>query len=165
MRSCAVHAFAAAAAAIAAAASAGAATIVTSDAGAVGAFVGSLAPIGFDDVPSSLIIPGTVIPAQSQISTQYQGLGVLISSSGGPAFASNSPGDATSQPSLLGGTSLFGGQLVIDYLQPLTLDFVLPGSATPGVTDLVGAWLDPMGSVVELAVFDANGDPLESADR
>jgi len=139
---------------------------VTSDPSEVRAFVGDLAPLGFDDVAGWGGGAASVIATEaSLVHDDYRDSGVRISSRGGPAYAVVRPVDAVSDPNLLGGTGRSPeGEVRVDWLAPITLDFVLPKTTTLATTDLVGAWNDPTGSRIRLEVFDAEGTLLESAE-
>ena len=141
------------------------ANIVTLDPAEVNTFVGTVVPIGFDDVVGSAGGIGSIIPSDAEISDNYQNLGVLISSTGGPGYAAVRAVDAVSDPNLLGGTDRnIQGQLLVDFLEPITLNFVVPSTATQGITTLVGAWNDPTGSRIKLEVFDASNGLLGSVE-
>ncbi len=140
--------------------------LVTSDPHDVRALVGAIAPIGFDDVAGwSGGATSVIATGASLIGDDYQGAGVRISSNGGPAYAAVRAVDAVSDPNLLGGTDRGpSGEVRVDWLAPIALDFVVPGTSTPGTTTLVGAWNDPTGSRIRLEVFDAEGSVLESVE-
>jgi len=136
--------------------------ISTSDPGVVATFVaGAFGPIGFDGVPGNDFTSGAAVSAANAVDDASDELGILFSSTGGPAVAVNRAVDAHSDPNLLAGTSLNGATVVVDYLQPIELEFVQQGTANPSTTNLVGAWLDPTGSTVQLEVFDATGHSIE----
>ena len=52
--------------------------------------------------------------------------------------------------------------MVVGYTQPIDVQFVIPGTNTPTTGNLIGAWLDPTGSIVKLEVFDAGNNSIES---
>jgi hypothetical protein len=140
-------------------------SLVTTDPNQVSAFVGGATRLGFDEVTGSAGGLGSLVPTGAQISTNYQGQGVLISSTGGPAYAATRAVDAVSDPNLLGGTNRnASNQLITAWLQPITIDFVVPSTASPGRTSLVGAWNDPTGSRIRLEVFDARGMLIDSVE-
>jgi hypothetical protein len=139
-------------------------TIASLDQATVDAFVaGANGPVGFDGVPGNNQSGGALVAAENAIDDELESIGLLFSSTGGPAVAVNAPGDARSDPNLLGGTSLNGSSAaVVDYVAPITVTFVVPGTATPTTVGLIGAWLDPTGSVVRLDAFDASDALIES---
>ena len=88
--------------------------------------------------------PGSAVPSGAQLSNQYQAaLGPVFKS--GSAFVAlvNLGGGTTSPITGIGGTS--AGNL--SYGTPFEIQFFLPGTSTPAVTDSVSLQLDtiPLG--------------------
>ena len=142
-------------------------TIVTTDQAAVTAFQSGTSVIGFDALPpngggGSSGNTGTPIQTESQLTDQFADLGVIFSSTGGPVGVVFAPSDAVSPSNVIGGSSVGSTLPVLNYFEPITLQFVLPNTTTPAVTSSVGAWNDPTGSRIQLSVFDINGVLLES---
>jgi len=153
------------AAALAFATRSDAVSLVTTDPVAVSAFVGSDTRFGFDDVTGSAGGLGSAVPAGAAIAANYQSDGILISSTGGPAYAAARAVDAVSDPNLLGGTNRNASNVLITaWLEPVTIDFVKPGTTTPATTTRVGAWNDPTGSRIRLEVYDKAGGLIESVE-
>jgi hypothetical protein len=140
-------------------------SVVTNDFSAFTAFLsGATGLINFDDVPGNNESAGALVASANAISNRYQSAGVLFSSTAGPAVAVSAPSDAKSKPNLLGGTSLSGTNPVVNYTQPITINFVNPNTTNTATTDVVGFWNDPTGSRIRLEVFDINGTSLGSVD-
>jgi hypothetical protein len=149
-----------------------AATVVTTDPTVVATFQAGTSVLGFDAIPpngggGSFGNTGTPIQPESQITDQFSNVGVIFSSTGGAVGVIGVEGlsnetDATSSFNLIGGSSPGTTLPVLDYFQPITLQFVLPNTTTPALTTRVGAWNDPTGSRILISVFDLNGDLLES---
>jgi len=150
----------------------GASTLVTTDQTLVAAFQNGGSVLNFDS-----ILPnggggasgntGTPIQLESQLTTQFSSEGVIFSSSGGAVGVVGVEGlsnenDATSPFNLIGGSAVGTTLPVLDYFQSISLQFVLPGTTTLGMTSSVGAWNDPTGSRILLSVFDINDKLLES---
>ena len=144
-----------------------ASTIVTTDQTSVDAFQTGASVLGFDALPpngggGSSGNTGTPIQAESQLTNQFANLGVIFSSTGGPVGVVGAPSDAVSLSNVIGGSSVGSTLPVLNYFQPITLQFVLPNTTTPAVTTSIGAWNDPTGSLIQLSVFDTDGVLLES---
>lgn len=143
-------------------------SIVSSDPSTVAAWQSGCRTIGFDSMPGTTsFAPGTPVPTASQASDQFVACAsVHFSSTGGPiavvkVSGTSQQGDAKSQPNLVGGTLAPGPLVVINYLQPIHLQFE-DASGDPAPVDKVGAWNDPTGSMIKLEVFDGKGALLES---
>ena len=147
-------------------------TIVTTDQATVSAFQVGTSVIGFDDIPpngggGSGGNTGVPIQLESQLTDQFSDLGVIFSSNGGPVGVASVEGlsnelDAVSPFNLIGGSSLSNALFVLNYFEPITLQFVMQNTTIPAIISSVGAWNDPTGSRILLSVFDINGDLLES---
>lgn len=149
-----------------------AATVVTTDPTVVATFQAGASVLGFDAIPpngggGSFGNTGKPIQPESQLTDQFSNVGVIFSSTGGAVGVVGVEGlpnesDATSPFNLIGGSSPGTTLPVLNYFQPITLQFVLPNTTTPALTTHVGAWNDPTGSRILLSVFDVNGSLLES---
>jgi hypothetical protein len=144
-----------------------AATVVTTDQTIVDTFQVGASIFGFDALPSnggggSSGNTGTPIQPESQLTSQFADFGVIFSSTGGAVGVVGAPSDAVSPPNVIGGSSVGSTLPVLNYLEPISLQFVLPNSTIPALTTRIGAWNDPTGSLIQLSVFDINGNLLES---
>ncbi len=144
-----------------------AASIVTTDQNIVDTFQTGASVLGFDALMAnggggSNGNTGTPIQPESQLTDQFLNLGVIFSSTGGTVGVVGAPGDAVSLFNVIGGSSLGNTLPVLNYFEPITLQFVSPNTTTPATTTKVGAWNDPTGSLIQLSVFDINGNLLES---
>ena len=149
-------------------------SLVTTDVGEVAAFQAGATVLGFDELPpngggGSFGNTGVPIEPGSQLTDQYVDSGIVFSSTAGPVGVVSVEGlsneaDATSPFNLIGGSSEGSTGAVLDYFQPITLNFVLPDSSTGALTSSVGAWNDPTGSRIRLSVYDVNGNLLESVE-
>jgi hypothetical protein len=145
-----------------------AATIVTTDQNIVDTFQSGASILGFDALPpngggSSSGNTGTPIQPESQLTDQFLDLGVIFSSTGGSVGVVGAPSDAVSPSNVIGGSSIGSTLPVLNYFEPISLQFVSPNTTTPSTTIKIGAWNDPTGSLIQLSVFDINGNLLESA--
>lgn len=136
-------------------------TLATTDAGEVASFQSGAVVVSFDSFPGNAISYFVPITEANRVSDQFQNLGVMFSSTGGPLAAVFAPSDARSDPNVVGGSS---NGPIVDYYQPIRVDFVVPGTSNPGVTDRVGAWNDPTGSQIRLSVYSTEGQLLATAD-
>lgn len=153
----------AAAAGLLTAANADAASIATSNQAAYDAFTaGAAGTVNFDDVTGVAGFPDTSVTGDAAITDRYRPQGLLFSSTGGPAGAVNGPSDASSDPNLLSGTRNDAGTVRLKFDEPINVNIVLPGTATTGGTNLIGAFLDPTGAITQLSVYDSLGNLLES---
>lgn len=137
---------------------------VSTDPTQVAAFQAGATVLGFDEMTGTGVAPGVAIPAESRLTNQFAGSSAVFSSTAGPVAVISWPIDARSDPNLIGGSQLVSDVPVVDYLQPIQIGFIAPGTSGAGVTDRVGAWNDPTGSRIRLTVFDASGTPLESVE-
>jgi hypothetical protein len=138
--------------------------LVTMDPAQVSAFQNGATVLGFDELPpngggNTGGNTGIAIDPASQVTDQYADLGVLISSTGGPAAVVSNGFDPKSPPNLIGGSVDVGGIPRLSYLEPIDLKFT--GS---GGTSRVGAWNDPTGSRIRLSVFNAAGALVNSVE-
>ncbi|MEJ2407659.1 MAG: VPLPA-CTERM sorting domain-containing protein [Candidatus Thiodiazotropha sp.] len=145
-----------------------AATIVTTDQNIVDTFQSGASILGFDALPpngggGSSGNTGTPIQPESQLADQFLDLGVIFSSTGGSVGVVGAPSDAVSPSNVIGGSSIGSTLPVLNYFEPISLQFVSPNTTTPSTTIKIGAWNDPTGSLIQLSVFDINGNLLESA--
>ncbi|MEJ2612763.1 MAG: VPLPA-CTERM sorting domain-containing protein [Candidatus Thiodiazotropha sp.] len=145
-----------------------AATIVTTDQNIVDTFQSGASILGFDALPpngggGSSGNTGTPIQPESQLADQFLDLGVIFSSTGGSVGVVGAPSDAVSPSNVIGGSSIGSTLPVLNYFEPISLQFVSPNTTTPSTTMKIGAWNDPTGSLIQLSVFDINGNLLESA--
>lgn len=151
-----------------------AATVVTTDPTIVTTFQTGASVLGFDALPpngggGSAGNTGIAIQPESQLSAQFANLGVVFSSTEGPAGVVGVQGlpnesDAKSPFNVIGGSASATPLPVLDYFQPITIQLVLPNTTTPALTNRVGAWNDPTGSRILLSAFDINGVLLESVE-
>jgi hypothetical protein len=148
--------------------------VVTTDPIAVAAFQTSANVLGFDGLPpngggGSQGSTGIGIQPESQLTDQFRGVGAVFSSTGGPAGVVSVEGlpnqaDAKSPYNVIGGSIIGNPFPTLNYLEPIRMDFVLPGTNTPAPTSRIGAWNDPTGSRVRLSAFDIGGNLLESVE-
>ncbi len=143
-------------------------TIVSIDQNIVDTFQVGASVLGFDALPSnggggSSGNTGTPIQPESQLTDQFANLGVIFSSTGGAVGVVGAPSDAVSLSNVIGGSSMESTLPVLNYFEPISLKFVLPNTTTPALTTKIGAWNDPTGSLIQLSVFDIDGNLLESA--
>lgn len=149
---------------------AAASSIVTLDRSAAATWQSGARILGFDTIPgAALFNPGTIVPRDSQLSDDYaECAGAVFSSAGGPAavikvLGSSQAGDAQTLPNIVGGTSLSGPNIVINYLTFIEIEFVDEQDG-PRPASRVGAWNDPTGSRIRLSVFDSGNRLLESVE-
>ena len=149
----ALHGIAAGAATAALDASDGqAAVLVTTDTGRVAAFQSGAHVIGFDAIPGnggggSAGHTGTPLQPESQVTDQFRDLGVVFSSNGGSLGVVSVEGlpneaDAVSPHSVVGGSLPNHPLPVLNYLEPIVLEFLVPDADIQGVTSRTGAWSD-----------------------
>jgi len=108
--------------------------------------------------------PGAVVPAASQISTQFLASDGVLFESGSLFVAAVNLGvnHATSGSKGIGGVTAAGG---LSYSTAIDAEFFLPGDpATPGETDSVSVRgdLKGVGGVVTLQAFDIDGLLLDT---
>ena len=145
-----------------------AANIVTTDQNIVDTFQIGASVLGFDALPpngggGSSGNTGTPIQTESQLTDQFLNLGVIFSSTDGAVGVVGAPSDAFSPSNVIGGSSVGNTLPVLNYFEPILLQFISPNTTIPATTTKVGAWNDPTGSLIQLSVFDINGNLLESA--
>jgi hypothetical protein len=148
------------------------ATLVTQDETLVTAFQQGAIVLGFDSIPpngggGSAGATGFPIEVASQLLDQFIGVGVVFSSTGGPVGVVSAEGlpnesDPHSPFNGIGGSEPGTPLPKLNYLEPIHIDFVVPGTTTPATTTRVGAWNDPTGSLIQLDVFDSIGNLLDS---
>jgi hypothetical protein len=105
--------------------------------------------------------PGSAVPTNSQLSTQYQAADGITFSSTSPYVAIGSFG-TTSPPAGIGGVTA-SGQL--SYNEPVKIVFSVPGASTPAVTTSVSITGDQSGIGGQTATFtayDANGAVIQA---
>jgi len=142
-------------------------TVVTTDQNIVDTFQIGSSVLGFDSLPAnggggSSGNTGTPIQPESQLTDQFLDLGVIFSSTGGSVGVVGAPSDAVSPSNVIGGSSAGSTLPVLNYFEPISLQFVSPNTTTHAITTKIGAWNDPTGSLIQLSVFDINGNLLES---
>lgn len=142
-------------------------SLVTQDISDVTAFQTGANVLGFDDLPGNSLT-GFINP-QSQLTRQFQDLGIVFSSTGGSVGVVSVKNtvvesDAKSPFNLIGGSVTGSMGPVIDYSAPIEITFTTPNSTTSNVTSRIGAWNDPTGGRIRLSVFDLNGNLLESEE-
>lgn len=146
-----------------------AASLVTTDVNAVAAFQSGGEVLGFDEIPGNGggVGGGVAIQSVSQLTTNYSQLGIRFSSSGGPVGVVSVQGlpnqsDARSPYNVIGGSVSNGATPVLNYLAPIIVQFVQPGTTNLGSVNWVGAWNDPTGSRIRLTVYDAQTNQIDS---
>ena len=149
-----------------------ASSLVTVSVPAVQAFQTGSIVLGFDEVPgnaggSTPGAAGTPVQLQSRVTQRYRDQGVLFSSSAGPIGVVSVQGlsnqsDAHSPYNLIGGTESIDTIPRLSWYAPITLQFLDPLTGLPAVTDRVGAWNDPTGSIILLSAYDIGGNLIES---
>ena len=148
-----------------------AASLVTEDTNAVAAFHAGGEVLGFDELTgisgSGSGDTGKPIPVASQLRTNYNQLGIQFSSAGGPVGVVSVKGlsnqsDAHSPYNLIGGSASSSGSPVLDYLAPISVQFVQPGTTNTGSVDWIGAWNDPTGSRIRLTAYDVQSNVLDT---
>lgn len=147
-----------------------ASSIVTFDRSTAAAWQAGARVLDFDTIAGAAPFnPGTVVPLASQLTDEYAACaGAVFSSAGGPAavinvLGSSQAGDAQTLPNILGGTSLSGSNIVINYLTFIDIQLV-DENGGPAPASRVGAWNDPTGSRIRLSVFDSGNRLLESVE-
>jgi hypothetical protein len=116
---------------------------------------GMATTIDFDDIPGSGV--------RSFLGDRYESLGVLISSDpGAGTFAFGPASDTNTPPTFVYGSSTAGGTANAS----LIIDFVLPGTAIPAVTDLVSFFAydaeGGIGSLWTAAIYDLGLNLLDT---
>jgi hypothetical protein len=118
------------------------------------------------DLPSALSAmsnsPGSTVPANAQLSNQYESDGVVFSSTSPFVAVVDIGTTATSPPNAIGGVTSDG---LMSYADPVNFTFVGPGTTTPGVTSNVSVTADAdgiPGQFATLSAFDINGHLLNS---
>lgn len=146
-----------------------ASSLVTTDTNAVAAFQSGGEVLGFDEIPGNGggVGGGVAIQSASQLTTNYGQLGIRFSSSGGPVGVVSVKGlsnqsDARSPYNIIGGSVSNGATPVLNYVAPISVQFVQPGTTNLGSMDWVGAWNDPTGSRIRLTVYDAQTNAIDS---
>lgn len=146
--------------------SAFAATLLTMDVAVVAAFQSGATVLGFGALSPNSVggslegNTGAAIQTASQLTTQFQLLGVTFASTGGPVGVVSVEGlsnvaYAKSPFNVIGGSVLTSSTAVLSYFAPITLTFA-------SLTTKIGAWNDPTGSNITLSAYDAFGDLIES---
>jgi hypothetical protein len=120
------------------------------------------APLPAGLTPNNFISGSPVLPA-SELTTQYDNVGVLFSSAGGAPFAALI--DLTGQaPSGVNGVGAVNTADDVDYTVDLDIFLVVPGTTTPAVTDSISIQGDeePIAGNVIFTAYDVNGNLLTS---
>ena len=133
---------------------------------AVGARGGSLidfeAPLPGGLTPNNYI-SGSPVGLSSELTNQYESLGVIFSTFGGAPYAAliDLTGQAPSGVNGIGGVNSAGD---VDYSQQLDIFLVVPGTLLPAVTDLISIQGDeePIPGNVFFSVYDVNGNLINS---
>jgi hypothetical protein len=123
--------------------------------------------IDFESPPAGLtpnnFIQGSPVGASSELTNQYENLGVLFSTAGGAPYAAliNLTGQAPSGVNGVGAVNSAGD---VDYTQDLDIFLVVPGTTTPAVTDSISIQgdEDPIPGNVVFSVYDVNGNLITS---
>jgi len=146
-----------------------ASSLVTTDTNAVAAFQSGGEVLGFDEIPGNGggVGGGVAIQSASQLTTNYGQFGIRFSSSGGPVGVVSVQGlpnqsDARSPYNVIGGSVSSGTTPVLNYLAPISVQFVQPGTTNVGSMNWVGVWNDPTGSRIRLTVYDAQNNEIDS---
>ena len=132
-----------------------------------GAGVRGATLIDFESPPGGLTpndyIQGSPVGASSELTNQYESLGVLFSTAGGAPYAALI--DLTGQaPSGVNGIGPVNSAGDVDYTQELDIFLVVPGTTTPAVTDMISIQGDeePEPGNVFFSAYDVNGNLLAS---
>jgi hypothetical protein len=139
---------------------------------AIAGFVRAGALITFDSPPSGLVvnnfIQGSAVNPASEITNQFENLGVILSRAGptGAPYAVlvDLSGQAPSGTNGIGGAN---SSNFLDYTQDLDIFLVVPGTTTPAVTDMIsiqGDLIPIPGNVISTA-YDINGNLIASGTQ
>jgi hypothetical protein len=115
-------------------------------------------PAGLSAMSNS---PGSPVPSNAQLSNQYEGDGVLFSSSDPFVAVVDVGSSVASPPNGIGGVTSTG---LLSYADPITFTFVVPGTTTPGVTSSFAITADSDGISSQFATvstFDSNGNLIQ----
>jgi hypothetical protein len=101
---------------------------------------------------------GSPVAPSSQLTNQYENLGVLFSTAGGAPYAAliNLTGQAPSGVNGVGSVNAAGN---VDYTLDIDIFLVVPGTTTPAVTDFISIQgdEDPIPGNVVFSAYDVNG--------
>ena len=106
---------------------------------------------------------GSPVQLSSELTNQYENVGVLFSSAGGAPFAALI--DLTGQaPSGVNGVGAVNSSDDVDYTVDLDIFLVVPGTTTAAVTDSISIQGDeePIPGNVVFSAYDVNGNLLTS---
>lgn len=125
------------------------------------------ATINFDNPPAGLTpnnyIQGSPVGASSELTNQFENLGVIFSTAGGAPYAALI--DLTGQaPSGTNGIGAVNSSNNVDYTQDIDIFLVVPGTTTAAVTDFISIQGDeePIPGNVVFSAYDVNGNLLAS---
>jgi hypothetical protein len=115
------------------------------------------APLPAGLTPNNFI-SGSPVDPSSQLTNQYENVGVLFTTVGGAPYAAliNLTGQAPSGVNGVGSVNAAGD---VDYTQDLDILLVVPGTTTPAVTDFISIQGDeePIPGNVVFSAYDVNG--------
>ncbi len=116
-------------------------------------------PAGLSAMSNS---PGSAVPTSAELSDQYDGDGVLFSSTSAFVAVVDIGSSSASPPNGIGGVTSDG---LLSYADPVKFTFVQPGTILAGVTSDVSIQADDIGipgQYATLTAFDINGKVLDS---
>ncbi len=128
------------------------------------------ATITFDNPPSGLtpnnFFQGAPVGASSQLTNQFENLGVIFSTFGGAPYAAliDLTGQAPSGTNGIGAVKSSGN---VDYTQDIDIFLVDPGTTTPAVTDFISIQGDeePISGNVIFSAYDINRNLIASGTQ
>jgi hypothetical protein len=126
--------------------------------------------ITFDNPPAGLtpnyFIQGSPVGASSQLTNQFESLGVIFSTFGGAPYAAliDLTGQAPSGTNGIGAVNSSGN---VDYTQDIDIFLVVPGTTTAAVTDFISIQGDeePIPGNVIFSAYDINGNLVASGTQ
>jgi hypothetical protein len=111
-------------------------------------------------------IQGSPVALASEVTNQFENLGVLFTTAGGAPYAALI--DLTGQaPSGVNGIGAVNSAGNVDYTQDLDIFLVVPGTTTAAVTDSISIQgdLDPIPGDVVFSAYDTNGNLVASGTQ